>query len=151
MKPTPLLQGCRVKVIVVPIYPQTVESFNRYFNIISGISCVALGELTVPDARQSVSGKFNDQLFHDGSLFYEFVQSYNRDLGPLEDIELGRQIFGVIGVMNCGQIPNLAEGYKQFQQITQRVFHINSSIQIRWFIDVLLSNQRKINWMTPRE
>ncbi|KAJ3313765.1 hypothetical protein HDV04_001569 [Boothiomyces sp. JEL0838] len=120
MKPTPLLQGCRVKVIVVPIYPQTVESFNRYFNIISGISCVALGELTVPDARQSVSGKFNDQLFHDGSLFYEFVQSYNRDLGPLEDIELGRQIFGVIGVMNCGQIPNLAEGYKQFQQITQR-------------------------------
>ncbi|KAJ3259683.1 hypothetical protein HK103_001944 [Boothiomyces macroporosus] len=120
MKPTPLLQGCRVKVIVVPIYPQTVESFNRYFNIISGISCVALGELTVPDARQSVSGKFNDQLFHDGSLFYEFVQSYNRDLGPLEDIELGRQIFGVIGVMNCGQIPNLAEGYRQFQQITQR-------------------------------
>ncbi|KAJ3273986.1 hypothetical protein HDV01_003656 [Terramyces sp. JEL0728] len=120
MKPAPFLQGCQIKVIVVPIYPQTVESFNRYFNIISGISCVQLSELTVPDARQSISGKFNDQLFHDGTLFYEYVQSYNRELGPLEDIELGRQIFGVIGVMNCGQLENLAEGYKQFQQIIQR-------------------------------
>ncbi|KAI8896985.1 TRAPP II complex [Globomyces pollinis-pini] len=116
MTPSPLLQGARIKILVVPIYPQRKESFLKYYNLIASCNCVSLEEQT-PDSK---TAKFLAQIQHKGLIHYDFVTDYNREHQSWEELELSKQIFGIIGIINCKQIPNLQEGYAQFQKISQR-------------------------------
>ena len=59
-------------------------------------------------------------MYHDGYLYYDFVLDYDREHSQLEELHLSRQIFGVVGLMDCQVCPKLADGMKQFQQIVQK-------------------------------
>ncbi|KAI8929144.1 transport protein Trs120 or TRAPPC9 TRAPP II complex subunit-domain-containing protein [Entophlyctis helioformis] len=114
---SPLLGLAQITILVVPVHPIRRDTFQTYLHLLAQFGSVCLQDLTPPDAK---SAKFTEQLYHDGFIHFNFVTSYNRDHAPLEDIQLNRQVLGVIGIMHCQQSPDLAQGLKRFQQIVQR-------------------------------
>ncbi|KAL2915792.1 hypothetical protein HK105_204739 [Polyrhizophydium stewartii] len=116
--PASLLLGlAQIRILVVPVHPIRRDTFQTYFHLLSQFACVALPDLTPPDSR---TNKFTEQLYHDGFLHLRFVTDHHRDHAALEEIQLNRQVLGVIGIMHCQQAPSLAQGHKRFQQILQR-------------------------------
>jgi hypothetical protein len=89
-----LLAPAKIKVIVVPVHPVTTDLFDKYTLILNALAHISLSELNPPDA--SVKSKFSHDLYHDGELYFEFTQAYDKDLSPLEEIVLSRQIFAVL-------------------------------------------------------
>ena len=64
---------------------------------------------------------FNNNLFNDGYLYFNFTTSHNKEHVPLEEFQMNRQIFGVIGIMHCQQSPDLKESYRNFVKLMTRV------------------------------
>ena len=115
-----LSQMATIKVIIVPICPQKKSTFQSYVGHFKKFATLALAELTPPDSQTGMLyckkedfsfcwwppshhdvcllwflAKYSEEFYHDGSIHYEFVTSYNRDLAQLEEIEISRQILGV--------------------------------------------------------
>jgi hypothetical protein len=88
-----LLAPAKIKVIVVPVHPVATELFEKYLDILNTLTHINLSELNPPDAN--VKSKFSHDLYHDGDLYFQFTKSYDKDLAPLEEIVLSRQIFAV--------------------------------------------------------
>ncbi|KAL5039848.1 hypothetical protein BDV3_003227 [Batrachochytrium dendrobatidis] len=116
-QPSVLLSLARIKILVVPVHPIRQDTFNTYLHLLSQFGSVSLKDLTPPDAK---TAKFTNQFYHDGCIHFNFATSHNKEHSPLEEIQLSRQVLGVIGIMNCQQTPNLLDGYKRFQHIVQR-------------------------------
>ncbi|KAJ3281136.1 hypothetical protein HK104_000185 [Borealophlyctis nickersoniae] len=117
-KPFNLLAPARIRVLLVPVHPIRRETFRFYADVISQLNVVALQDLT-PDVAKTQS-KFTEQLYHEGYLYFNHVTSFNREHAPLEEMQLHRQILGVIGIMHCEQVPSISEGYKRYQSILNR-------------------------------
>ncbi|RKP17193.1 hypothetical protein ROZALSC1DRAFT_30977, partial [Rozella allomycis CSF55] len=56
----------------------------------------------------------------DGSIFFDFVDSYTRELFQLEDFQMYRQISGIIGIVHCPQFEDLGEAHERFNKITSK-------------------------------
>ncbi|KAJ3364329.1 hypothetical protein HDU91_002647 [Kappamyces sp. JEL0680] len=82
-----LLEKTQLKIIVVPISPLTKADFLVYLGLLKQFSTVSLAELTPPDSK-------TEELHHDGCIHFDFTTSYNKELAPLEEIELSRQVLG---------------------------------------------------------
>ncbi|KAH6576807.1 hypothetical protein BASA62_001258 [Batrachochytrium salamandrivorans] len=115
--PSVLLSLAQIKILVVPVHPIRQDTFQTYLHLLSQFTSVSLQDLTPPDA---ITAKFTSQFYHDGLIHFNFETSHNKEHTPIEDIQLGRQVLGVIGIMHCQQTLNLAEGCRRFQQIAQR-------------------------------
>ncbi|KAF8923595.1 hypothetical protein BGZ58_002755, partial [Dissophora ornata] len=62
---------------------------------------------------------FSQNVPHEGQLYFQFATSYNVEHQYLEEFQMHRRIFGVIGIMDCQEWPdgNMTAGYQHFQQI----------------------------------
>lgn len=114
--PSSFLSNAYVKVLVVPVNPIQQSTFSKFLSKLTAISFVSVGELT-PDAKVA---KFTQQLYHRDSMYFDYVTSYDKEQAQLEEIDLGRQIFVVIGILHCQECVNLKSSMKEFQQIVQR-------------------------------
>lgn len=82
----------QVPVLVVPIPPISISTFNKYLLALESISVVNLEEVVSPPSETC---KFTKQLFHDGHVYLRYIRDYRKDLAYLGDLELFRHVFAV--------------------------------------------------------
>ena len=111
-----LLAPARIKILIVPIHTISKESFELYCNQISRFGSVSISDLP----QDPKTAKLTEQLYHNGTLYFEFVTTYDKEQSNLEEIQLGRQIFAVIGVIDCRPCPSLRQAMIRFQEVVQR-------------------------------
>ncbi|KAJ3384042.1 hypothetical protein HDU92_003791 [Lobulomyces angularis] len=112
-----LLDDARIRIIVIPIHPIRTETFKKYLDCITKFHQVYIGDLNPPHKN---TNKYTEKLYHSGHVNFNFVTSYNKEHQPLEDFQLNKQIFGIIGIMHCQQVSSLTDGYKKFKQLSTR-------------------------------
>ncbi|KAI8916253.1 transport protein Trs120 or TRAPPC9 TRAPP II complex subunit-domain-containing protein [Gorgonomyces haynaldii] len=110
-----LLDPCKIKILVVPVSPLDTDTFQRYYELLLKNAVVNVEDLTPPDPKIA---KYTQNLYHNGYIYYDFVQEY--DPTELQELETWRQVFGVIGIMDCRLNQDLKQGFKKFQQILTR-------------------------------
>lgn len=111
-----MLSNCRARIIVVPISPQPKAHFEKYLNQLRLFTLIPISDLNLSESNQTTRTNIDPR----GSIHFDFVTTYNKDQVALEEIDLSRQILGVIGLMSCEHVDNLRESQKQFQQIVKR-------------------------------
>ncbi|CAG8555401.1 15541_t:CDS:10 [Funneliformis mosseae] len=115
MDPLLFTAPARIRILLVPVHPIKAPTFHKHVQLVKNFNVVRLGDVT-PDMR-GVQSMFSSQLFHEGQLHFNFVTSYEPEHAYLEEFQMHRRIFGVIGIMDCREWPNLKEGYKKFSEI----------------------------------
>ncbi|CAB4432069.1 unnamed protein product [Rhizophagus irregularis] len=115
MDPLLFTAPARIRVLLVPVHPIKAPTFHRHVQLVKNFNVVRLGDVT-PDMR-GVQSMFSSQLFHEGQLHFNFVTSYEPEHAYLEEFQMHRRIFGVIGIMDCCEWSDLKEGYNKFSEI----------------------------------
>ncbi|CAG8455040.1 13226_t:CDS:10 [Acaulospora morrowiae] len=115
MDPLLFTAPARIRILLVPVHPIKATTFRQKVELVKKFTVVKLGDVT-PDMR-GVHSMFSSQLFHEGQLLFNFVTSYESEHSYLEEFQMHRRIFGVIGIMDCGEWTNLTDGYKKFTDI----------------------------------
>ncbi|CAG8540594.1 1844_t:CDS:10 [Paraglomus occultum] len=105
----------RIRILLVPVHPIKASTFQKHVELVKNFNVVKLGDVT-PDMRGSQS-MFSPALFHEGQLLFNFVTTYDVEHTYLEEFQLHRRIFGVIGIMDCQEWPELTDGYRKFAGI----------------------------------
>jgi hypothetical protein len=94
-----LFSPLHLPVAVLPIGSISNATFDEYFQTLQTLSVVSLEDVVQPsnlnDPNQSAN-KFTRQLFHQGTVYIEYVKEYRQDLAYLSDMELYRQVVAVI-------------------------------------------------------
>nr|CAG8537919.1 7314_t:CDS:10 [Entrophospora candida]CAG8549502.1 2812_t:CDS:10 [Entrophospora candida] len=115
MDPLLFTTPAKIRVLLVPVHPIKAQVFHKHVELVRKFNVVKLGDVT-PDMR-SVQSMFSSQLFHEGQLHFNFVTSYEPEHSYLEEFQMHRRIFGVIGIMDCREWQSLPDGYKKFCEI----------------------------------
>lgn len=92
-----MLQNARIEIIVIPVGKLKKESFQQYLDIIRKFDSIQEGTK---------------------KIYFEFLTEYSFD--EILELEYQNQCFGVIGVINSGQIDDLAAAYKEFNTLCSR-------------------------------
>ncbi|CAJ0747407.1 6384_t:CDS:2, partial [Entrophospora sp. SA101] len=118
MDPLLFTTPAKIRVLLVPVHPIKAQVFHKHVELVRKFNVVKLGDVT-PDMR-SVQSMFSSQLFHEGQLHFNFVTSYEPEHSYLEEFQMHRRIFGVIGIMDCREWQSLPDGYKKFCEILKK-------------------------------
>ncbi|KAF9105352.1 hypothetical protein BGX27_009660 [Mortierella sp. AM989] len=117
MDPVNFTSAARTRILLVPIGPIKRATFERHVKMLRQHNSVKLEEVWMgPRAENSF---FSQNVPHEGQLYFQFVTSYNAEHQYLEEFQMHRRIFGIIGIMDCQEWPdgNMTAGHQQFQQI----------------------------------
>ncbi|CAG8520418.1 10913_t:CDS:10, partial [Ambispora gerdemannii] len=106
----------RIRVLLVPVHPIKASVFQKHVELVKKFGVVKLGDVT-PDMRGVQKTMFSAQAFHEGQLHFNFATRYETEHAYLEEFQLHRKIFGVIGIMDCQEWSNLPDGYSKFSEI----------------------------------
>ncbi|KAG0005256.1 hypothetical protein BGZ79_006003 [Entomortierella chlamydospora] len=109
--------AARTRVLLVPVGPIKKATFERHVKLLRQHNSVKLEEVWM--GPRTDSSFFSQNVPHEGQLYFHFATSYNAEHQYLEEFQMHRRIFGVIGIMDCQEWPdgNMAAGHQQFQQI----------------------------------
>ncbi|KAI8604589.1 TRAPP II complex [Dissophora ornata] len=109
--------AARIRVLLVPVGPIKKATFERHVKMLRLHHSVKLEEVWM--GPRTESSFFSQNVPHEGQLYFQFATSYNVEHQYLEEFQMHRRIFGVIGIMDCQEWPdgNMTAGYQHFQQI----------------------------------
>ncbi|KAI1319619.1 hypothetical protein EDD11_003612 [Mortierella claussenii] len=112
--------AARIRVLLVPVGPIRKATFERHVKMLRQHNSVKLEEVWM--GPRTENSFFSQNVPHEGQLYFHFAISYNGEHQYLEEFQMHRRVFGVIGIMDCQEWPggNMAAGYQQFQQIVAR-------------------------------
>ncbi|RIB16973.1 TRAPP II complex [Gigaspora rosea] len=128
MDPLIFTAPARIRILLVPVHPIKAATFNQKVELVKNYTIVKLGDVP-PDMRGGHS-LFSSQIFNEGQLHLNFVTSYEPEHSYLEEFQMHRRIFGVIGIMDCCEWTNLNDGFKKFTEIYK---NYSSSVAYRCF------------------
>ncbi|KAK9764972.1 hypothetical protein K7432_007067 [Basidiobolus ranarum] len=138
MKPTfhSLTDPCKTTVLIVPVGDIKAAVFQKYASLISKFNVISLSDITpyfgttngsptslplethaTDNNRGNEQARFTTNLFKEGSIHFNFVTSYDKDLAYLEQFQLYRQVLGVIGIIQCQSSTDLTEEHQKFTSI----------------------------------
>ncbi|KAI8820488.1 TRAPP II complex [Fimicolochytrium jonesii] len=118
--PVDILKPARVRVLLAPVGPFRKNTFQKYVDIISQFSVILTADLTKPDLTKTPS-KYAEQMYErEGYIHMNYVTSYDKEHGPLEEMQVWRQVVAVIGIMHCQEVQSIGDGVKRFQTILTR-------------------------------
>ncbi|KAG9285352.1 hypothetical protein G9A89_010827 [Geosiphon pyriformis] len=106
----------RIRILLVPVHPIKAHTFQKYVELVKKFGVVKLGDVT-PDMRGTQKTMFSAQAFHEGQLHFNFITNYEAEHAYLEEFQMHRKIFGVIGIMDCQEFSNLPDGFSKFSEI----------------------------------
>ncbi|KAF9383206.1 hypothetical protein CPC16_009025 [Podila verticillata] len=111
------ISAARIRVLLVPVGPIKKATFERHAKMLRNHNSVKLEEVSM--GPRTENSFFSQNVPHEGQLYFQFVTSYNNEHQYLEEFQMHRRVFGVIGIMDCQEWPdgNMVAGYQQFQQI----------------------------------
>ncbi|KAF9350704.1 hypothetical protein BGX26_011184 [Mortierella sp. AD094] len=117
MDPVNFTSAARTRVLLVPVGPIKKVTFERHVKMLRQHNSVKLEEVWM--GPRTENSFFSQNVPHEGQLYFHFVTSYNPEHQYLEEFQMHRRIFGVIGIMDCQEWPdgNMAAGHQQFQQV----------------------------------
>ncbi|KAF9427066.1 hypothetical protein BGZ94_005533 [Podila epigama] len=109
--------AARIRVLLVPVGPIKKATFERHAKMLRNHNSVKLEEVSM--SPRTENSFFSQNVPHEGQLYFQFVTSYSNEHQYLEEFQMHRRVFGVIGIMDCQEWPdgNMVAGYQQFQQI----------------------------------
>ncbi|RUS24192.1 transport protein Trs120 or TRAPPC9 TRAPP II complex subunit-domain-containing protein [Jimgerdemannia flammicorona] len=104
-----------IRVLLIPVGPLKKTTFFKHVKLVKEFSELKLGDVT-PDMKKGAGAMFSSQVFQEGQLHFQFLTSYSRDHAFLEDFQMQRRVFGVIGIMDCQEWKDgdLSQGYTKF-------------------------------------
>ncbi|ORX93503.1 Trs120-domain-containing protein [Basidiobolus meristosporus CBS 931.73] len=132
MKPTflSLTDPCKTTVLIVPVGDIKPAAFQKYASLISKFNVINISDITpyfgatgaksptfpqeAADNRADEKARFTTNLFKEGSIHFNFITSYDKELAYLEQFQIYRQVLGVIGIIQCQGSTNLSEEYQKF-------------------------------------
>ncbi|KAF9582578.1 hypothetical protein BGW38_000039 [Lunasporangiospora selenospora] len=111
------IAAARIRVLLVPVGPIKKATFERHAKMLRQHNSVKLEEVSM--GPRTENSFFSQSVPHEGQLYFHFVTSYSSEHQYLEEFQMHRRVFGVIGIMDCQEWPdgNMAPGYQQFQQL----------------------------------
>ncbi|KAF9929847.1 hypothetical protein FBU30_001160 [Linnemannia zychae] len=114
------IAAARIRVLLVPVGPIKKATFERHVKMLRQHNSVRLEEVWM--GPRTENSFFSQSVPHEGQLYFQFVTSYNTEHQYLEEFQMHRRIFGVIGIMDCQEWPdgNMTAGYQQFQQLLSK-------------------------------
>ncbi|KAF8968005.1 hypothetical protein BGZ46_010939 [Entomortierella lignicola] len=117
MDPVNFTSAARTRVLLVPIGPIKKVTFERHVKMLRQHNSVKLEEVWM--GPRTENSFFSQNVPHEGQLYFQFVTSYSAEHQYLEEFQMYRRVFGVIGIMDCQEWPdgNMASGHQQFQKI----------------------------------
>ncbi|KAF9165441.1 hypothetical protein DFQ26_000122 [Actinomortierella ambigua] len=110
----------RIRVLLVPVGPIKKATFERHAKMLQQHATIRLEEISM--APRTENSFFSQNTPHEGQLYFNFVTSYSPEHRYLEEFQLHRRVFGVIGIMDCQEWPsgNMAAGYQEFQKLLSK-------------------------------
>lgn len=111
------IAAARIRVLLVPVGPIKKATFERHVKMLRQHNSVKLEEVWM--GPRTENSFFSQNVPHEGQLYFQFVTSYNGEHQYLEEFQMHRRVFGVIGIMDCQEWPdgNMTAGYQHFQQL----------------------------------
>ncbi|KAH7056509.1 TRAPP II complex [Linnemannia elongata] len=111
------IAAARIRVLLVPVGPIKRATFERHVKMLRQHNSVKLEEVWM--GPRTENSFFSQNVPHEGQLYFQFVTSYNGEHQYLEEFQMHRRVFGVIGIMDCQEWPdgNMTAGYQHFQQL----------------------------------
>ncbi|KAF9944717.1 hypothetical protein BGZ65_011699, partial [Modicella reniformis] len=112
--------AARIRVLLVPVGPIKRATLERHVKLLRQHSSVNLEDVWM--GPRTENSFFSQNVPHEGQLYFHFVTSYNPEYQYLEEFQMHRRVFGVIGIMDCQEWPdgNIAAGNQQFQKIVAK-------------------------------
>ncbi|KAF9971645.1 hypothetical protein BGZ73_005399 [Actinomortierella ambigua] len=112
--------GARIRVLLVPVGPIKKATFERHAKMLQQHATIRLEEISM--APRTENSFFSQNAPHEGQLYFNFVTSYSPEHRYLEEFQLHRRVFGVIGIMDCQEWPsgNMAAGFQEFQKLLSK-------------------------------
>ncbi|KAG0222668.1 hypothetical protein BGW42_006404 [Actinomortierella wolfii] len=117
---TNFVASARIRVLLVPVGPIKKATFERHAKMLQQHATIRLEEISM--APRTENSFFSPNTPHEGQLYFNFVTSYSSEHRYLEEFQLHRRVFGVIGIMDCQEWPsgNMAAGYQEFQKLLSK-------------------------------
>ncbi|KAG0291097.1 hypothetical protein BGZ96_005499 [Linnemannia gamsii] len=114
------IAAARIRVLLVPVGPIKKATFERHVKMLRQHNSVKLEEVWM--GPRTENSFFSQNVPHEGQLYFQFVTSYNGEHQYLEEFQMHRRVFGVIGIMDCQEWPdgNMTAGYQHFQQLLNK-------------------------------
>ncbi|KAK3829976.1 MAG: TRAPP II complex [Linnemannia gamsii] len=111
------IAAARIRVLLVPVGPIKKATFERHVKMLRQHSSVKLEDVWM--GPRTENSFFSQNVPHEGQLYFQFVTSYSGEHQYLEEFQMHRRVFGVIGIMDCQEWPdgNMTAGYQLFQQL----------------------------------
>ncbi|KAF9137852.1 hypothetical protein BGX30_009846 [Mortierella sp. GBA39] len=111
------IAAARIRVLLVPVGPIKKATFERHVKMLRQHNSVKLEDVWM--GPRTENSFFSQNVPHEGQLYFQFVTSYNGEHQYLEEFQMHRRVFGVIGIMDCQEWPdgNMTAGYQHFQQL----------------------------------
>ncbi|KAF9135840.1 hypothetical protein BGW39_011429 [Mortierella sp. 14UC] len=111
------IAAARIRVLLVPVGPIKKATFERHVKMLRQHNSVKLEEVWM--GPRTENSFFSQNVPHEGQLYFQFVTSYSGEHQYLEEFQMHRRVFGVIGIMDCQEWPdgNMTAGYQHFQQL----------------------------------
>ncbi|KAI8359399.1 TRAPP II complex [Mortierella sp. GBAus27b] len=112
--------AARIRVLLVPVGPIKRATFERHVRLLRQHTSVRLEEVWM--GPRSENSFFSQNAPPEGQLYFHFSTTYNPEYHYLEEFQMHRRVFGVIGIMDCQEWSdgNIAGGHQQFQQIVAK-------------------------------
>ncbi|KAF8946106.1 hypothetical protein BGZ47_001308 [Haplosporangium gracile] len=114
------IAAARIRVLLVPVGPIKKATFERHVKMLRQHNSVKLEEVWM--GPRTENSFFSQNVPHEGQLYFQFVTSYNGEHQYLEEFQMHRRVFGVIGIMDCQEWPdgNMTAGYQHFQLLLNK-------------------------------
>ncbi|KAG0308658.1 hypothetical protein BGZ97_013306, partial [Linnemannia gamsii] len=114
------IAAARIRVLLVPVGPIKKATFERHVKMLRQHNSVKLEEVWM--GPRTENSFFSQNVPHEGQLYFQFVTSYSGEHQYLEEFQMHRRVFGVIGIMDCQEWPdgNMTAGYQHFQQLLNK-------------------------------
>ncbi|KAF9576931.1 hypothetical protein EC968_000056 [Mortierella alpina] len=114
------ISAARIRVLLVPVGPIKKATFERHVKMLRQHNSVKLEEVWM--GPRTENSFFSQNVPHEGQLYFQFVTSYSTEHQYLEEFQMHRRVFGVIGIMDCQEWPdgNMGPGHQQFQQVLSK-------------------------------
>ncbi|ORZ04550.1 TRAPP II complex [Lobosporangium transversale] len=112
--------AARIRVLLVPVGPIKKATFENRVKMLRQHNSVKLEEVWM--GPRTENSFFSQNVPHEGQLYFNFTTSYSAEHQYLEEFQMHRRVFGVIGIMDCQEWPdgNMAAGHQRFQQILSK-------------------------------
>lgn len=121
-----------LRVLVLPVHPIRTSEYSKHLTLLRQNTRIPLAD--VPPSLPASFGSSSSTSIHSllaptptsrGFLNLEFVEAWDKEQAWLEDFQIHRRIVAVVGILDCEEWANeadgLAEGATAFEQQVQEL------------------------------